>query len=103
LSARRVPSLLPAAENVELVRAGLPAGHRGVDGGFSEWAAVPQEFVDEGDFVVVRVQQVVRGEASGVSVEGAFWFVFEVHDARVTRLSFYVRETEALEAAGLRG
>jgi ketosteroid isomerase-like protein len=70
--------------------------------GFSEWAVVPQEFIDAGDFVVVRVQQVVRGEASGVSVEGAFWFVFEVHDARVTRLSFYVRETEALEAAGLR-
>jgi hypothetical protein len=44
----------------------------------------------------------VRGEASGVSVEGAFWFVFEVHDARVTRLSFYVRKDQALEAAGLR-
>jgi len=70
--------------------------------GFSEWAVVPHEFIDAGDFVVVRVQQVVRGEASGVSVEGAFWFVFEVHDARITKLSFYVREIEALEAAGLR-
>jgi ketosteroid isomerase-like protein len=69
--------------------------------GFSEWAVVPQEFIDAGDFVVVRVQQLVRGEASGVSVEGAFWFVFEVRDTRVTRLSFYVREIEALEAAGL--
>jgi ketosteroid isomerase-like protein len=70
--------------------------------GFSEWAVAPQEFIDVGDFVVVRVRQVVRGEASGVSVEGAFWFVFEVRDARVTRLSFYVREIEALEAAGVR-
>jgi ketosteroid isomerase-like protein len=69
--------------------------------GFSEWAVAPQEFIDVGDFVVVRVQQVVRGEASGVAVEGAFWFVFEVRDARVTRLSFYVREIEALEAAGV--
>jgi ketosteroid isomerase-like protein len=71
--------------------------------GFSEWAVVPEEFTDAGDFVVVRVQQVVRGEASGIPLEAAFWFVFEVGDAEITRLSFYVRESEALEAAGLRG
>ena len=70
--------------------------------GFSDWAVIPEEFMDAGDFVVVRVRQIVRGEASGASVEGAFWFVFEVHDARVARLSFYVREGQALEAAGLR-
>ena len=70
--------------------------------GFSEWAVVPEKFIDAGDFVVVHVRQIVRGETSGISVEGAFWFVFEVHDARITRLSFYVREIEALEAVGLR-
>jgi ketosteroid isomerase-like protein len=69
--------------------------------GFSDWSVIPEEFIDAGDFVVVHVRQVVRGEASGISVEGAFWFVFEVRHARVTRLSFYVREAEALEAAGL--
>jgi ketosteroid isomerase-like protein len=69
--------------------------------GFSEWAVVPEKFIDAGDFVVVHVRQIVRGETSGISVEGAFWFVFEVHDASITRLSFYVRETEALEAVGL--
>ena len=70
--------------------------------GFSEWAVVPEKFIDAGDFVVVHVRQVVRGETSGISVEGAFWFVFEVHEARITRLSFYVREIAALEAVGLR-
>jgi ketosteroid isomerase-like protein len=70
--------------------------------GFSEWAVVPEKFIDAGDFVVVHVRQIVRGETSGISVEGAFWFVFEVHDASITRLSFYVREIEALEAVGLR-
>jgi ketosteroid isomerase-like protein len=70
--------------------------------GFSEWAVVPEKFIDAGDFVLVHVRQIVRGETSGISVEGAFWFVFEVHDARVTRLSFYLREIEALEAVGLR-
>jgi len=70
--------------------------------GFSEWAVVPQEFIDAGDFVVVRVRQVVRGEASGVSVEAAFWFVFEVNGTKVTKLSVYARRSEALEAVGLR-
>jgi ketosteroid isomerase-like protein len=69
--------------------------------GFSEWAVVPEKFIDAGDFVVVHVRQVVRAETSGISVDGAFWFVFEVHHARITRLSFYVREIEAREAAGL--
>ena len=71
--------------------------------GFSEWAVAPETFVDAGDFVVVHVRQIVRGAASGIPVEGAWWFVFEVHDESVTRLSFYAREREALEAAGLRG
>ena len=70
--------------------------------GFSEWAVVPQEFIDAGDFVVVRVRQVVRGESSGVSVEAAFWFVFEVNGTKVTKLSVYARRSEALEAVGLR-
>jgi|SRR5215217_7185228 len=70
--------------------------------GFSDWAVVAEEFIDVGDFVVVHVRQIVRGEASGISVEGAFWFVFELHDGRITRLSFYVREIEALEVVGLR-
>ena len=69
--------------------------------GFSDWSVIPEEFVDAGDFVVAQVRQMVRGEASGISVEAPFWFVFEVRDARVTRLSFYVREAEAREAAGL--
>jgi ketosteroid isomerase-like protein len=70
--------------------------------GFSEWAVVPEKFLDAGDFVVVHVRQLVRGETSGISVEGAFWFVFEVHGAKVTQLSFYTRRGEALEAVGLR-
>ena len=69
--------------------------------GFSDWSVFPGEFVDAGDFVVAQVRQVVRGEASGIPVEGEFWFVFEIRDARVKRLSFYVREVDALEAAGL--
>jgi len=39
--------------------------------GFSDWSVIPEEFVDGGAFVVARVRQVVRGEASGISVEAA--------------------------------
>jgi ketosteroid isomerase-like protein len=70
--------------------------------GFSDWSVIPEEFIDAGDFVVAHVRQTARLEASAISVEGGFWFVFEVDGAKVTKLSFYVRRSEALEAAGLR-
>jgi ketosteroid isomerase-like protein len=47
------------------------------------------------------VRQTARGEASGVPVESDFWFVFRLRGGKIARLSFHVREPEALEAAGL--
>ena len=69
---------------------------------FSEWSVLPEEFIDAGDRVLVRVRQMARGEASGIPVEGQFWFVFEVRAGRVAKVSFYIRRDSALEAAGLR-
>jgi ketosteroid isomerase-like protein len=69
---------------------------------FSEWSVLPEEFIDAGDRVLVRVRQMARGEASGIPVEGQFWFVFEVRAGRVAKVSFYIRRDAALEAAGLR-
>ena len=71
--------------------------------GFSDWAVIPEDFTDAGDFVVAQVRQIIRGEASGAKIEQPFWFVFEIRDGKVTRLSFYVREAEAREEAGLPG
>jgi ketosteroid isomerase-like protein len=68
--------------------------------GFSDWSVIPEEFIDAGGYVLVRVRQVVRGEASGISIEGEFWFVFEVRGSQVSRVSFYVRRAEALAEAG---
>jgi ketosteroid isomerase-like protein len=70
--------------------------------GFSDWSVIPEEFIDAGSSVSVRVRQIARGEASGISVEGEFWFVFEVRGSELSKLSFYNRRTDALEAAGLR-
>jgi ketosteroid isomerase-like protein len=69
--------------------------------GFSEWSVIPEEFIDAGDRVLVRVRQMARGVASGIPVEGDFWFVFEMRGKRVAKWSFYIRRDAALEAAGL--
>jgi ketosteroid isomerase-like protein len=69
---------------------------------FSEWSVIPEEFIDAGDRVLVRVRQMARGETSGIPVEGEFWFVFEMREGRVAKWSFYIRRGEAFEAAGLR-
>ncbi len=68
---------------------------------FSEWQLLPQEFTDLGDRVLVRVRQVARGRSSGIRVEEDFWFLFEFTGSKVSKLSFYSRHAEALEAAGL--
>ena len=67
--------------------------------GFSDWSVIPEEFIDTGGSVLVRVRQLVRGEASGIPIEGEFWFVFEVRDSLVSKVSFYVRRAEALAEA----
>jgi ketosteroid isomerase-like protein len=69
--------------------------------GFSDWSVIPEDFTDAGDCVLVRVRQLVRGAGSGISVEGEFMFVFKVRERQVSKLSFYIRRDEALEAAGL--
>jgi ketosteroid isomerase-like protein len=34
-------------------------------------------------------------------MEQVFWFVYELRDGKIAKQSFYTREAEALEAAGL--
>ena len=68
---------------------------------FDEWTATPEEFVDAGKQVLVRVHQTMRGQGSGVPVEGDSWFLFTVQEDKIERLTIHAREAEALEAAGL--
>jgi ketosteroid isomerase-like protein len=70
--------------------------------GFEDWTVTPKEFIEGEDSVLVRVHQTALGEKSGVPVESNIWFVFEIRGRKIARLSFHVREAEALEAAGLR-
>jgi ketosteroid isomerase-like protein len=68
---------------------------------FSEWQVLPQEFTDLGERVLVRVLQTAQGKSSGARVEEDYWFLFELAGGEVSKLSFYSRHADALEAAGL--
>ena len=68
---------------------------------FSEWQVLPEEFTDLGERVLVRVRQLAQGRISGARVDEDYWFLFEVASSEVSKLSFYSRHAEALEAAGL--
>jgi ketosteroid isomerase-like protein len=84
-------------------------GHEGVKQFFREWLssfedywARPQEFIDAGDCVVVRVTQGGRGKGSGIPVEMApYHQLYRLRGGRAVRIEVYRDERQALEAAGL--
>jgi ketosteroid isomerase-like protein len=86
--------------------------YHGFDGliqAYTDWTAefegfdmATGEFIDAGERVVVEVLQRGRGRASGVVVEGRFWFVFTVAQGRLMRQDMFNERDQALVAAGLR-
>ena len=71
--------------------------------GFDEWAMTAEEYIDANtDQVIVRIHQTATGSQSGAPVEEDFWFLYTFRDRKVVRLEMYIREAQALEAAGLR-
>jgi ketosteroid isomerase-like protein len=85
-------------------------GHEGVLEAFAIWPEQWDDFrieilrivADPDDQVVVATRQRGRGKQSGVEVEAEFTFVFTVRQAKVTEWRIFVRESQALEAVGLR-
>ena len=70
--------------------------------GFDEMVMTGEEYIDAGrDQVIARVRQAAHGEHSGVPVEADFWFVWTLHNAKITGLDMYMSKAQALEAAGL--
>ena len=84
-------------------------GHSGVLEAFSIWPEQWDEYhieilriADRGDYVVVTARTGGRGKQSGVEVEMDFSFVFSVRDGKIVELKIFMREDQALAAAGLR-
>src|SRR5215211_5292711 len=69
--------------------------------GFADWSVTPEEFIEAGDQVVVRVAQEAHGEQGGAPVTAVFWFVYTLRDGQIVRLGMFAEKAEALEAAGL--
>jgi uncharacterized protein len=84
--------------------AGVHRGHDGFMKALAELADLadlhvePKEFIDAGDYVVVPVRIIGRGQASGVSFEEHEVHVFRLRDGKITELREYREKGEALEA-----
>jgi len=91
---------------------GIPAqqhGHRGVLEAFAVWPEQWEDFRVEilriaaapVGKVIATVRNRGRGKQSGIEVDMEFSFVFAIRDAKITEWQLFVREADALEAAGL--
>jgi ketosteroid isomerase-like protein len=84
-------------------------GHSGVLEAFAIWPEQWDDYrieisrivADPGDYVVVGTRQGGRGKQSGVEVEIEMTFVFAVRNKRIAEWLLFMREDQALEAAGL--
>jgi len=94
--------------HVEQAGQGVYRGHEGVIKSLVDWTedfddfkVVAEEFLDNGDYVVVRTRQTGSGKSSGAPMEGLFWFVYQMREGKVVRIHVLTTEQAALEAAGL--
>jgi ketosteroid isomerase-like protein len=85
-----------------------PQTYHGIDGVlqmYDDWTTDFEEFemevvelTEAGDRVVVEMVQRGRGKASGVVVEGRFWFVYTLEAGRIARQDVYGAREQALDA-----
>jgi ketosteroid isomerase-like protein len=63
---------------------------------WEEWRAVPEEFLELGDWVVVLASYRGRGRGSGVEIEQSGAHVFKLRDGKVVRLEIFASRERAL-------
>jgi ketosteroid isomerase-like protein len=68
---------------------------------FGDFGWEPQEFVDQGDHVIVATRFFAAGRGSGVPVEATIYNVWTVRHGKAVRVHGYLSRSDALEAAGL--
>jgi ketosteroid isomerase-like protein len=75
---------------------------RGLDETFEELRLDPQESVDAGDRVAIRLRYYTRGKGSGVEIEGELYHqVATFRDGTMVRIEYFTDWDQALEAAGV--
>jgi ketosteroid isomerase-like protein len=76
----------------------------GIDETFDELRLDPQEFVDSGDRVAVRLRYFGRGKGSGVEIETEMYHqVTTFRDGLIVRFDYVTSWQEALDLAGVHG
>jgi ketosteroid isomerase-like protein len=85
-------------------------GHAGVLEAFAIWPEQWDDYrveilrVEEvGEHVLVTTLQQGRGKDSGAPVEALFTFLFSFRAGKISEWRMFMREAEALEAAGVSG
>ena len=83
-----------------------PQTYHGIDGvlqmyadwtaDFDEFEMESVEFAEVGDRVIVEMINRGTGKASGVVVDGRFWFAYTVAEGKVVRLDAYLTKDQAL-------
>jgi ketosteroid isomerase-like protein len=68
---------------------------------FSESRMEPEEFFEQGDWVITRVRVHARGRGSGIEVENVRHHAAEIRDGQVTRLEVHEDRGAALRAADI--
>jgi ketosteroid isomerase-like protein len=63
--------------------------------------AVPLEFVEAGDSVIVSINQAAKGRVSGAKVEGRVESIFTFRGGSIIRIDLVESRNEALKAVGL--
>jgi ketosteroid isomerase-like protein len=75
---------------------------RGLDEAFDELRLEPQESVDAGDRVAMRLRYYMRGKESGVVIDGDLYHqVTTFRDGMMVRIEYFTGWEQALAAAGL--
>ena len=59
------------------------------------------EFLEAGDFVLVRTREEGRGRTSGIPMQTASTFVFTLRNRKVERIQIFGSHVDALETVGL--
>jgi ketosteroid isomerase-like protein len=70
---------------------------------WDDWRCEAEEFVTNGEFVVVLARYSGRGKESGVTVDTEGAHLWQMRDGRAIRLEVFSSRSKALAAAGLAG
>jgi ketosteroid isomerase-like protein len=69
--------------------------------GFDQFRAEPLSFEDLGDFVLVMVRYIGRGDSSGIEMDQEFATLYELRGGKTVTMRDYPTRADALEAVRL--